>query len=175
MMRLLPFCCFLLLAILAGPGCHPQDSGIIVEMELPDYIAAKQKIREGEHEAALRLLHRVIDHHAHTPESHLEAGLIYLHQEDDPVVATYHFRRYLEQKPHSREAPLVEELIMSARKQFAASLPGNPFKEAVNRMELLETIADLKRRVESLAEENQRLIEANRHLGQQVRGESTCA
>jgi LysM repeat protein len=139
-----------------------------LEVELPAYVRAKQLIREGNHDGALAALHEVIDSHRYCPESHLEAGLIYLQQEEDAVLAIYHFRRYLELSPSSREAPLVEELIERGRKQFAASLPANPFKEAASRIELLETIAGLKRKLELLNAENLNLQQRQEELSAQL-------
>jgi len=151
-------------------SCKPVDEGSFIEVESRDYVAAKQKMREGDVEGALDSYLKVIDTYTYAPESHLEAGVIYLRNEDEPILAIYHFHRYLEQKPNSREAPLVEELILSAKKQFAASLPGNPFKDAVSRMDLMETIAGLKKKMEALNQENIDLKKQNQSLQQRLTG-----
>jgi len=151
-------------------SCTPVDEGNFVEVESSEYQGAKQKMREGDVEGALDSFLKVIDKYSYAPESHLEAGVIYLRNEDEPILAIYHFNRYLEQKPEGREAPLVEELILSAKKQFATSLPGNPFKDAVSRMELMETIAVLKRQMEGLNQENLQLKNENERLKQRLSG-----
>lgn len=161
---LYPSLCFLWIS------CTPTGPDSFIEVDSAEYQAAKQKMREGDVEAALELFHRVIDKYPYAPESHLETGVIYLRYEDEPVLAIYHFHRYLELNPDSREAPLVQELIVSAKKQFATSLPGNPFKDAVSRMELLETIAALKRQVETLNTEMLELQRTNTSLRERLSG-----
>lgn len=157
------FVCLLLLN-----SCNHGKQENFVEVESKTYIAAKQQIREGDFEQALQFFLKVIENHPYASESHLEAGVIYLQHEDEPILAIYHFNQYLQQRPGSREAPLVEELILSAKKQFASSLPGNPFKNAVSRMELLETIAVLKRQIETINTENIDLKEQNAELHAQL-------
>ena len=134
-----------LLLLLVFSGCMPAEDENFIETQSSEYLAGKQKMREGNVPAALNHFLKAIDKYSYSPESHLEAGIIYLRNEDEPILAIYHLNRYLEQKPEGREAALVEELILSAKKQFAASLPGNPYKQQVSRMELLETIAGLRR------------------------------
>ena len=171
MLKCIPTRFLIFLSLWLGlTACTPIDEESFIEVESKEYLAAKQKMREGDVVGALEMFERVIDKYPYTPESYLEVGVIYLRHEDEPVLAIYHFHKYLELKPDSREAPLVEELIMSSKKQFAASLPGNPFKDAVSRMELLETIAGLKRRLEALNEENLKLKEQSKILQQRLSG-----
>lgn len=160
-----PILCLFLLV-----SCYPESQENFIEVESHDYVSAKQKMREGNFESALQSFLKVIEDHSYSPESHLEVGVIYLQQEGEPIMAIYHFNQYLQQKPNSREAPLVEELILSAKKQFATALPGNPFKKAVKRMALLETIAVLKRDLEELNVENVSLKHKNAELRAQLGG-----
>lgn len=160
-----PILCLFLLV-----SCYPESQENFIEVESHDYVSAKQKMREGNFESALQYFLKVIEDHSYSPESHLEVGVIYLQQEGEPIMAIYHFNQYLQQKPNSREAPLVEELILSAKKQFATALPGNPFKKAVKRMALLETIAVLKRDLEELNVENVSLKHKNAELRAQLGG-----
>jgi LysM repeat protein len=157
----------MLMLFLFLTGCQEPNNLAQNELDHRDYKSAKQKLREGDYEAALERFLRVTESLSFSPESHLEAGVIYLRQEGDPVTAIYHFNQYLLQKPGSREAQLVEGLILSARKEFAASLPGNPLKNSVERMELLETIATLKRDLEqSYAQVESLKLEVERLNGQ---------
>jgi LysM repeat protein len=82
------------------------------------------------------------------PESHLEAGRILLNYKNDPVEAIHHFRAYLAVMPNSDEAPMVKQMIDTAMKQFARSLPGN--KDAYDEMDLIDQIAALKSENEKL-------------------------
>ena len=160
--------CGLLLFLMSA--CTPVDNENFIETQSAEYLEGKQKMREGDVVGALNQFLRSIDKHSYAPESHLEAGIIYLRNEDEPILAIYHLNRYLEQKPEGREAALVEELILSAKKQFAASLPGNPYKQQVSRMELLETIAGLRRQMESINQENLELKQQLATLQQRLSG-----
>ena len=168
MIRKLTGTFWILMGLLLLVSCNMRKAERFVEIESKDYLAAKQKLREGDYEEALQHFLKVIEEHPYSPESNLEAGVIYLQQESEPVLAIYHFNRYLQLKPGSREAPFVDELILSAKKQFASSLPGNPFKNAVNRMELLETIAALKKQIETINAENLNLKQQNASLQAQL-------
>ena len=168
MIRHLTRTLWILAGLLMLSACDAPRKADYVEVESKYYLAAKQKVREGDYEQALQNFLKVIERYPESPESHLEAGVIYLQQESEPVMAIYHFNEYLRLKPDSREAPFVEELILSAKKRFAESLPGNPFKNAVNRMELLETIAALKKQMETINTENLSLKKQNAELKAQL-------
>lgn len=158
------------LILLVLSGCMPVEDENFIETQSSEYLAGKQKMREGNVPGALKQFLKAIDKYSYSPESHLEAGIIYLRNEDEPILAIYHLNRYLEQKPEGREAALVEELILSAKKQFAAALPGNPYKQQVSRMELLETIAGLRRQMETLNRENLELKQQVSNLQQRLSG-----
>ena len=159
---------WILVGLLLLSACDTPRKVNYVEVESKYYLAAKQKLREGDYEQALQNFLKVIERYPESPESHLEAGVIYLQQESEPIMAIYHFNEYLRLKPDSREAPFVEELILSGKKQFAESLPGNPFRNAVSRMELLETIAALKKQMETINTENISLKNQNAELKAQL-------
>ena len=88
----------------------------------------------------------------------MELGRIYLGEMDDPIFAIYHFRKYLELKPNSPVSPMVRQMIDTAQKKFAASLPESPFENNVRRMELEELLQkvqkeniELKQRLDAAA------------------------
>lgn len=142
---------FLAALVLLG-GCNPAES-VSRETDERSYRRGKSLLREGRHEEALQAFLSVIGSRPDAVESHLEAGLIYLNQIKDPLAAIHHFRGYLGMNPEGEHADFVEELILTAQKDFARSLPGNPFGEAVDRVNLME-------RVKGLQEENEKLKES---------------
>ncbi len=90
------------------------------------------------------------------PKSHLEVGRLYLtlKSRKDPVAAIYHFRRFLMLEPSSREAPKVEQLIVTAEREIIRDLPGKPYAGYLDGLALQEEnlrlrreIADLKARI----------------------------
>lgn len=140
-----------LLLVVSLVGCSASDP-IGKETDERAYRRGKSLLREGRNEEALQAFLSVISSRADAGESHLEAGLLYLNTIKDPLAAIYHFRGYLAASPEGEYADFVKELILTAQKDFAKTLPGNPFGETVERVNLMET-------VKTLQGENQRLKE----------------
>ncbi len=158
--------CFLLVFLFLTGGCgFYDDSETIGEEQERAYQRGKQLLREGRQDDALDSFLRVIQRRpSDAPESHLEAAAIYLNHRDDPVEAIHHFRRYLEQKPHSPQAELVEGQINRAMKELARTLPGKPLQHAMERLDLLETVDELESENRRLRTEVASLREAQQRL-----------
>lgn len=133
----------LLLAGILLQGCGPSTS-ISQETEERAYRRGKNLLREGRKDEALQAFQTVIATRPDATESHLEAGLIYLNHIKDPLAAIYHFRNYLALSPEGEYADFVKELILTAQKDFAQTLPGEPFGNEVERVNLMETVNKLK-------------------------------
>ncbi|OHE88813.1 MAG: hypothetical protein A3G75_00850, partial [Verrucomicrobia bacterium RIFCSPLOWO2_12_FULL_64_8] len=88
------------------------------------------------------------------PEAHLEAGLLYHQQLKDPLEALHYFRRYLELRPNSQQADLVRQQITAATREFARTLPAQPFENQTARLDLLTRIDQLQKENLQLKEEN---------------------
>ncbi len=138
----------LLLQLLTG--CAPSGVEIVSETDEKQYQLAQQFKGEGRTEEALSAFHRVIDARRDAPESHLEAGYIYLHELKDPIRAIYHFDRYLQFKPQSPQATQVRQLIETAQKEFARQLPAQPYQGDLDRIDLMELVKNLKQENDSL-------------------------
>jgi LysM repeat protein len=136
--------------VVAG-GCTPS-ADVSEETDERAYRRGKSLLREGRKDEALQAFLAVISSRSDAAESNLEAGLIYLNHIKDPLAAIYHFRGYLALNPEGEHAGFVKELIQTAQKDFAQSLPGNPFEDTIDRVNLMETVKDLQA-------ENQRLKE----------------
>jgi nucleoid-associated protein YgaU len=143
-------------AVLACAGCGGDGALFSAETDEPAYREAQQLEKQGRTQEALKAYLRVIAKRGDkAPESHLDAGLIYLQRADnpDPIAAIYHFRKYLEQEPKSREAPLVKQRIETAELAFARSLPARPLESQGTRPEAEEQLAHLKRENDELKAE----------------------
>ena len=149
-----------LAALMVAGGCTPS-ADVSEETDERAYRRGKSLLREGRKDEALQAFLSVISSREDAVESNLEAGLIYLNHIKDPLAAIYHFRSYLALNPEGEHAGFVKELIQTAQKDFAQSLPGNPFEGTVDRVNLMETVKDLK-------EENQRLKERVLQLQQEA-------
>lgn len=133
----------ILLTALILTSCNLQSDHSI-EKEDTNYKRASRLYREEKYETALNLFLKVIDSHKKAPESHLEAGRIYLEHLNDPVAAIYHFRKYLEYRPNAEESPIVKQMIERSKREFARFLAGQPFQftptEDRETMTMIETL-----------------------------------
>lgn len=138
-------------------GCTPSDS-IIEESDDPAYERGKSYLKVGRDKDALDSFLSVTRRVTQAPKSHLEAGrlLLTLSDRKDPVAAIYHFRRFLLLQPNARESDMVEQLIVTAEREIIRKLPGEPYEnylESINLKDendrLHREIADLKARLGS--------------------------
>ena len=140
---------FVVLAIavvlIAANACSRSTLEILSEEEEKQYQRGKSYLREGREQDALNAFLKVIENRQDAAESNLDAGRLYLTFVKDPIAAIYHFRNYLELKPDSTQAKIVVQLIETAKKEFARTLPGQPFNSAIERIDLLEIVGELKK------------------------------
>ena len=116
-------------------------------------------LKEGRSQDALEAFLQVIAMRPDAVESHLEAGRLYLDEEHDPIAAIYHFKAYLKRAPTTPQAPMVRQLIQTAQKNFAKTLPGEPFSEEFDRLDLLDCLSRQRLEIEALQKENRTLKE----------------
>ncbi len=143
-----------LLGLLLGAGCDPGDRGSLgAETDDPQYRRGQQLLKEGRSQEALAAFLKVVDRRGgDAPESHLEAGLLY-QQFKDPISAIYHYRRYLQAAPNSRQADLVRQRQDAAMREFARLLPAQPLENQTARFELMEKIDELQRENQQLKDQ----------------------
>lgn len=141
-------------ALLFAGGCERSDSqAISSEADEANFRHGQQLVKQGRSQEALAAFLKVIAKRGESaPESHLEAGLLYLDQVKDPLAAIYHFRKYLELLPNSRQAVYVRGRIDVAKREFARTLPAQPL-ESQPGVDLLEKIDRLQRENEQLKAE----------------------
>ena len=145
-----------LAALLWGAGCNDRSSlPTLAETDEPFYVQAMQLKKQGRESEALTAFLKVIEKRgARTaPESHLEAGAIYLHHVKDPLEAYHHFRKYLYLLPNSKEALFVKGKVEDAKREFSRSLPGRPMDDRSVRMQAEDDLAKLRRENEELRAE----------------------
>src|SRR5688572_14056948 len=115
-------------ALLLAAGCERgHDEAVMAEADEPNFRQGQQLVKQGRSQEALSAYLKVIAKRGDSaPESHLEAGLLYLQQIKDPLAAIYHFRKYLELQPNARQAVFVKGRIDVAKREFARTLPAQP-------------------------------------------------
>jgi LysM repeat protein len=141
---------FILIALVQLVGCAPSGVEIVSETDEKQYQLGQDYKSQGRMEEALSAFLRVVDARRDAPESHLEAGYIYLRTMKDPVRAIYHFDRYLQFKPQSPQAAQVRQLIETAQKEFARQLPAQPYEGELDRIDLMDLVKSLKQENDSL-------------------------
>lgn len=149
---------FVLLVSAAGflvTGCERADNQTLSsEADEPNYRQGQQLVKQGRSQEALSAYLKVIAKRGESaPESHLEAGLLYLDQVKDPLAAIYHFRKYLELQPNSRQAVFVKGRIDVAKREFARTLPAQPLENQAERLDLFDQVDRLQRENEQLKAE----------------------
>ena len=163
--------CSVLLLLLLAAGCEPGNRTTFgSEVNDPYYQRGKELLRQGRTQEALGAFLKVVDKRSDdAPESHLEAGLLYQQYLKDPIAAIYHFRKYLELQPNSRQADLVRQRIDAAMRDFARSLPAQPLESQAARLEFMSRIDELQKENLQLKEELAAL-----HQGRQSPGPATA-
>jgi tetratricopeptide (TPR) repeat protein len=131
-----------IVALVLFSACNPGNGPRIpTEEDEPNFRRGRQMERTGQNQIALEAFLKVIEKRGDdAPESHLEAGLIYLNHIKDPIAAIYHFRKYLEIKPNSLRAQQVEGLQKTAMRELAAKMPGRPFDAQLEVQEQIEKL-----------------------------------
>lgn len=143
------------LALAFTAACERRDAeAISAEADEPNFRQGQQFVKQGRSQEALASFLKVIAKRGESaPESHLEAGLLYLDQVKDPLAAIYHFRKYLELQPNSRQAVYVRGRIDVAKREFARTLPAAPLESQAERLDMLEQLTQLQRENEQLRAE----------------------
>lgn len=143
----------LLVSLIGLVGCAPSGVEVVGETNEKQYQLGQDFKNQGRMEEALGAFERVIDARRDAPESHLEAGYIYLRTFKDPINAIYHFNRYLRLQPHSSQATQVGQLIETAQKEFARQLPAGPYEGSLDRIDLMDLVQTLKQENKGLKRE----------------------
>jgi tetratricopeptide (TPR) repeat protein len=144
-----------LTVLLLSTGCERNDGPSLgPEADDAGYRRGQQLVKQGRKQEALAAYLKVIAQRGDAaPESHLDAGLIYLNDIKDPIAAIYYFRKYLELQPNAVQATHVRGLVHSAEREFARRLPGNPLENQALRLDLMDQVERLQREVEQLRAE----------------------
>lgn len=131
--------------IMGAGGCDFGDKEIIKEIAEPSFQRGKEELKRGNTQEAMSAFLKVVEKRSDAPESHFELGRIYLDYLNDQIEAIHHFKKYLELKPNSQTSPMVRQMIETAQKRYAASLPESPFENNIRRLELEEIVQKMQK------------------------------
>ena len=132
-------------------ACAPVGS-IIEELDDPAFERGRSYLKVGRETDALDEFLSVARRVTQAPKSHLEVGRLFLTLTDrkDPVAAIYHFRRFLLLQPNARESPMVEQLIVTAEREIIRKLPGEPYDNYLESIDLKDENERLRREIADL-------------------------
>ncbi len=141
----------LIFGIIVLSSCSPAGS-IIEETNDPAFERGRSYLKVGREVDALDEFLSVTRRVTQAPKSHLESGrlLLSLPERKDPVAAIYHFRRFLLLEPDARESSLVEQLIVTAEREIIRKLPGEPYDNYLESLDLKEENERLRREIADL-------------------------
>lgn len=131
--------------ILSAGGCDIGQSDVVKEINEPHFLRGQEELRRGNTMEAMSAFMKVTEKRKDAPESHFELGRIYLDKLNDPFAAIYHFRKFLEYKPNSKESDIVRQMIETAKKKVLADMPESPFENNIRRMELEDLLKKVQR------------------------------
>lgn len=143
-------------ALLLGSGCRDNGGGPSTdEKSDPLYLQAQDYKRQGRNSEALNAFLHEIDRRgeSNAPESHLEAGLLYLNFVKDPIEAYHHFSRYLDVRPNDQAVRDQRDAAMRDISRILHAPPSDQMFQA----QANDEIAQLRRRVAELQAENEAL------------------
>jgi len=140
----------ILLTLLVG-ACS-QNGPIVDEEEDAAFQRGRSFLKVGKEEEALDEFLSVTRRAMNSPNSHLEAGRLFLTLDSrkDPIAAIYHFRRFLLLENESREAPKVRQLIVTAEHEIIRELPGEPYSDLLDSLSLKKENDRLTREIADL-------------------------
>ena len=171
--RLLPLLLLGALGLgLAGCGDSERTS-TAAELDDPAYLEGKSLLKTGRKQEALNSFLKVIDKRGDdAPESHLEVGLLYQQDINDPLSAIYHFKKYLALRPNGPLSAQVKQRIDAAMRDFAGTLPAQPIDK---RVDLVAALDRLKQENEMLKQELADLKAGRGNASVGLPGENTPA
>ena len=120
------------------------------EIEESLFLEAQRCLRTDRTDEAFKLLSRLVEERRGScPETHFQLGQLSV--KNDPIGAIYHFQRYLSQTTDGARSKIAMQLIETAKKEFARTLPlGNRTAETPEYIRLTEVLKQMR-------EENARL------------------
>lgn len=131
---------FVFASMLILCSCGKDGGALVTEKDDKQFQNGQRYYKQGRYQESMTAFLNLIERRRDAPESHLEVGRLYLEHFKDPIAAIYHFRKFLEIKPHVEQSPMVRQMIERAKKNFAQTLPGRPFEDDISRLDLMDLL-----------------------------------
>ncbi|MDR2396739.1 MAG: LysM peptidoglycan-binding domain-containing protein [Puniceicoccales bacterium] len=126
-------------------GCQNAKQ-IVAETEEPLFQQGQQFLNENRPEEAFKVFQNLLERrNGEGPNTHFELGQLCLSVRRDPIFAIYHFRQHLVQDPESKVAHMVLQMIETAKKEFARTLPlSDHYNESPEYLNLIEVLKQVR-------------------------------
>jgi tetratricopeptide (TPR) repeat protein len=134
----------ILVCVLGLCGCFPSHSQLDEEKE-SHFLAGKARANAMDYQGGLECFEKAIETNPRSAAAHFEAGLICEKYKPDHAAAIYHFNKFLELRPGSPYAQVVNQHILACKQELARSVSLTPITQS------------LQKEFEQLSEENRRL------------------
>jgi LysM repeat protein len=126
-----------------------QVSGPDLE-RAPEYLQARRSYDLHEFKASAQQYEKLLATNPDFAKGHFEVALLYDDKLADPVMAVYHYRRFIELEPNSEKRQLVEDFIERAKVSLVAKLPQSAITDPAEVSRLRDQNAALMRENEVL-------------------------
>jgi len=127
---------------LAAGGCLPSGTSTQDEQREPHFLTGKSRVNSMDYAGAVEAFEKAVEVNPRSASAHFELGLLYENNEQDYAAAIYHFNRFLQLRPGSEYADIVQQRIMACKQELARSVS------------LALVQGDLQRDLEKLTAEN---------------------
>jgi LysM repeat protein len=146
----------LVLACVGLSACAPSGSKPLDEEKEPHFLAGKSRVMARDYNGAIECFEKALQVNPQSSAAHFELAYLYENKEVDPAAAIYHYKHYLQLRPHAENADLTKQRIANCKQALAESVSLGPVTDRI------------QREVEKTAEENKRLTEDNKQLKEEL-------
>ena len=134
----------LAVAVVLVAGCDRTQFSSESPADGSAYVAkAKLAVEQRDYHAAAALYEKALRMEPQLANAHLELGLLFDQNLNDPIAAIYHYRHFLTLKPDSDKRQVVEDFIERARLTVTARAPQPPAADSGELVRLQEEKAAL--------------------------------
>ena len=134
----------ILVCVLGSSGCFPSRTQLDEEKE-SHFLAGKARANALDYQGGLECFEKAIEANPRSAAAHFEAGMICEKYKPDYAAAIYHFNKFLELRPGSPYAQVVNQHILACKQELARSVSLMPITQS------------LQKEFEQLSEENRTL------------------
>lgn len=103
-------------------GCLQFTGSSLEEEKDPHYLEGMRRVNGMNYDGAIQSFQKALQTNPKNSAAHLQLALIYNDEKKDPVAALYHFERHLESRPDSPMAEVVNQRILSCKRELAQNV-----------------------------------------------------